>query len=391
MSDFVYENRTVVYFGRGKLFNLSREADQYGRNILIISGGGSVKKNGVYQEIVSYLDDDKHNLFELCHVSVNPDCKIINEGAKYCRENSIDLIIALGGGAVIDCAKAVSITALADTDDVWDIIEGRIRILDRIPVIAIPTIASSGSEMNGGAVINNNEKKQKRSIGSPCMQPICSFCVPEFTFTVSSYQTACSSADIISHIFDSGYFNRNGQMELLSNVQETVIRRVIQNTNIAIMNPENKSARENLMWSAAWGLNGFMYENLRQDPVCHRIEHEISGRFPEISHSEGIAIVMPRWLRYINSSATAEAISRFGINCLEVECTNDVLRDSNATIEQFEELIYNKWNINSKLSLYGIKSSDLLDIAENVCSTGIIESIVELNKEDIINILEMCL
>ena len=229
MADFVFYNRTKVYFGMKKFSGLFHETGHYGKRILLVMGQGSVKKNGIYQRVMQEISDG-FVVEEYSGIQTNPDVSLVNAGASVCRQKKIELIIALGGGSVIDCAKAIGVLAASNTEDIRDILSRKVAIENSIPVIAIPTTAATGSEMNGGAVISDYQKKTKIGFGDEIMQPVCAFYVPEFTFTMTARQTAASSADLICHIFDSGYFSRNGEMELLKSVQEGVLKTVIKTT-----------------------------------------------------------------------------------------------------------------------------------------------------------------
>lgn len=390
MSSFIFSNNTTVYFGSDRMNNLPYVIKNIGKNVLIVFGGQSIKKNGILDCVLATMIGFDFQFFYFNGIEPNPKHSKINEGIKVCRQNNIDVILAIGGGSVIDSAKAISATVYANTDDVWDLVTQKIPVEKTIPVVAIPTTAATGSEMNGGAVISNKELQLKVGFGNQNLQPIAAFYNPEFTFSLSEFQTACGCADIISHIFDSAYFNKSSQMQMLKDIQTQVIRTVIRQSIVAMAEPKNKKARENLMWASSWALNGFMYENLKQSAVIHIIEHQLSAMY-DITHGLGIAIIMPRWLRYIISEETAAQIAAFGEQCFDMKISGDKTADANAAVELLEKYLYDDLGLQRNLREFGVKEEDLKNIAAKTLNGSCIDSIKPLKENDIYNILKLCL
>lgn len=390
MSSFIFSNNTTVYFGSDRMNNLPYVIKNIGKNVLIVFGGQSIKKNGILDCVLATMIGFDFQFFYFNGIEPNPKHSKINEGIKVCRQNNIDVILAIGGGSVIDSAKAISATVYANTDDVWDLVTKKIPVEKTIPVVAIPTTAATGSEMNGGAVISNKELQLKVGFGNQNLQPIAAFYNPEFTFSLSEFQTACGCADIISHIFDSAYFNKSSQMQMLKDIQTQVIRTVIKQSVVAMAEPKNKKARENLMWASSWALNGFMYENLKQSAVIHIIEHQLSAMY-DITHGLGIAIIMPRWLRYIISEETAAQIAAFGEQCFDMKISGDKMADANAAVELLEKYLYDDLGLQRNLREFGVKEEDLKNIAAKTLNGSCIDSIKPLKENDIYNILKLCL
>lgn len=390
MSSFIFSNNTTVYFGSDRMNNLPYVIKNIGKNVLIVFGGQSIKKNGILDCVLATMIGFDFQFFYFNGIEPNPKHSKINEGIKVCRQNNIDVILAIGGGSVIDSAKAISATVYANTDDVWDLVTKKIPVEKTIPVVAIPTTAATGSEMNGGAVISNKELQLKVGFGNQNLQPIAAFYNPEFTFSLSEFQTACGCADIISHIFDSAYFNKSSQMQMLKDIQTQVIRTVIKQSVVAMAEPKNKKARENLMWASSWALNGFMYENLKQSAVIHIIEHQLSAMY-DITHGLGIAIIMPRWLRYIISEETAAQIAAFGEQCFDMKISGDKTADANAAVELLEKYLYDDLGLQRNLREFGVKEEDLKNIAAKTLNGSCIDSIKPLKENDIYNILKLCL
>lgn len=388
MNDFIFTNPTKVYFGKDQIQHLPKELKTFGSKVLLVYGGGSIKKNGIYDTVKNLLSDME--VFELSGVEPNPRHTTVNKGAAMCREHDIDVILAVGGGSTIDCSKGIAATALADTDDVWDLVECKVPYTKALPIVTILTMAATGSEMDTGAVISNMELNIKSGIGGEMVRPKVSFENPEYTYTVPPYQTACGSVDIMSHIFDVAYFNAQEQMDMLTRVQEEVLKTVVKYAPIALKEPENYEARANLMWASSWALNGFLYDGLRQHTVCHAMEHELSAYY-DITHGHGLAIIIPRWLTYILDEKTAPAICRFGVNCFGIDVSLSPMEGAKAAIEALEHFYFDTLGLERHLSNIGIDDSKFEVMAKSACGGGVLTSIRNLNQQDIINIYKMCL
>lgn len=389
MSQFVFSNTTTAYFGKDKLCNLANEIQHYGRKVLVVTGGKSAEKSGALSATREYIQKAAIRIKSFPGILPNPTTVQINKGISLCRKEQCDLIIAIGGGSVIDASKAIAAGVHSDTDDIWEIVTHHVSVQNPLPVIAIPTTAATGSEMNAGAVITCTEKTVKSSFGHPSLQPVAAFYVPEFTCSLSPFQTACGCADVISHILDSGYITARYPMKMLHDVQAQVLKTVFTFAPIAVHNRENLEARENLMWASAWGLNGFMYENLRQDPVLHMIEHQLSAKYA-ITHGHGIAILLPRWLRYILSEQTAPAIAELGVQAMGISEGGVALQGAEATIKALECFLTDSLQLDLHLSHLCNYQTETIELAARICQGKTMESIVPLTEEDVCAILRMC-
>lgn len=390
MSSFVFQNKTVVYFGRDQLGDLPYVVRKYGKHILIVTGKASAEKNGTLRQILELMEGFQFDISMFCGIGSNPTDRQISEVIACCRDNRADVIIAVGGGSVIDSAKAVSAVAPSEYDSAWTFF-GSTRSIDSvIPVIAIPTTIGTGSEMNGGAVITNEELGIKRGMGAGELQPVAAFYDPDFTKELSLKQIGAGAADIIAHIMDSGYLSNYRQMGFLRSVQKEVIVSVIDNATELMKNRGNPEARENLMWASAWGLNGFLSENLKQDASIHRIEHQISADH-NVPHGEGIAVVMPRWLRYCIEEDTLDQIVTFGTDCFGVKKLKDRYRMAEETVEQLEDFLYEKLMLEKRLESFGIRESEIGTLAKRIVREGPIKGFKLLEEDDIYNILKVCI
>ncbi len=390
MNDFTFHNPTKVLFGRDQLKKLPEELKAFGTRVLLVYGGGSIKRSGLYDKLMGLMGEAGLTVFELPGVEPNPRHTTVNKGVQICRANDVDVILAVGGGSTIDCAKAVAATTFADTDNVWDIVERKVRFQKALPIVTVVTIAATGSEMDTGAVISNMDLYIKSGLGGPLVRPKVTFEDPELTFTVPAYQTACGSFDIMSHIFDVAYFSTQQQMDMLERIQEEVLKTVVKYAPVAIQEPDNYEARANLMWASSWALNDFLYCGVAQMTSCHAMEHELSAYY-DITHGLGLAILTPRWLAYILNETTAPKIAQFGRNVMGIPATEDVMADAKAAIDALADFCYNTLGLESHLANLGIGEENFEKMAEGACWGGELRGFVTLKKEDIINIYRMCL
>ena len=393
MKNFVFQNKTKIYFGKGQIVNLRKEITKFGKKALLVYGGGSIKKTGVYDEVVNELKEAGVEFLELSGVEPNPRHTTVNKGAKICKDNGIDVILAVGGGSVIDCAKCIAAAAKYEGDDSWDLVSSKATVTSTLPLISIPTIAATGSEMNGGCVISNMNLNMKMSYSAPDNNPDVSFLDPTYTYSVNKYQTASGSADIMAHIFDLAYFSTEDSMDMLLRIQEEVLKTVVKYGPIAINEPNNYEARANLMWASTWALNGFMYDGLKRKGLCHAIDHQLSAYY-DITHGHGLAIIIPRWLRYILNDETAPRIYRFGINVMGLKENPNIMDGAIDAIDSLEDLFYNKFGLPSRLSDLGIDDkcfSLMADKAVKSRGDTKLYGFTVIDYNDVINILRMCL
>ena len=296
MLNYVHSIPTKVYFGKGQIQRLPEALASFGKRVLLAYGGGSIKRVGLYDRIMALLNDGGFIVTELSGIEPNPRIESVAEGVRLCKENHIDVVLAVGGGSTIDCAKAIACGVLYEGDDLWQMIAtipGRKKAL---PLVDILTLSATGSEFDGVGVISNMKLNEK--LGTGLTYPAVSICDPIYTFTVSPYQTAAGSADIMSHIFE-GYFSREDDCELSDGIAETILKTVMKYTPIALQDPENYSARANLMSCSSVACSGIPeYGKEGTGWPCHAMEHELSA-FYDITHGVGLAILTPRWMRFI--------------------------------------------------------------------------------------------
>ncbi len=296
--DFIYQNPTTIYFGKNAIDNLSSELANYGNTVMLAYGKGSIKKIGLYDQVISILEKSGKNVVELSGIMANPTYEKVMEGAKLVRENNVDLILAMGGGSVIDCAKAISVSSYCE-GDAWTRYWVQFKPVDNkiVPVGSILTLAGTGSEMNGGSVITNEEAKIKNGRVFPAnVNPKFSILNPELTFSLPVYQMVSGIFDMMSHLMEA-YFS--GEDDVTSDyLIEGLLRSVIHSAKLAVKNPNDYEARSNLMWSSTLAMNPIMGLSKTQDWEVHMIEHQL-GAYTDCAHGMGLAAISLPYYRYI--------------------------------------------------------------------------------------------
>ena len=391
MKDFIFSNTTKVYFGKDQLQHLSEEISKFGKKVLLVYGGGSIKRIGLYDRVMEELNKAGMTVFELPGVEPNPHNTTVNKGAAICKKEGIDVVLAVGGGSTIDATKAIAATAKYEGDDCWDIITGKAFVPDNLPIVTVLTLSATGSEMDIGGVISNVELNDKQPMFGPTLRSNVSFLDPTNTFSVNAYQTASGSVDIMAHVFDVAYFSAQEEMDMLTRMQEEVLKTVVKYAPVAIDKPDDYEARANLMWASSWALNGFLFSGISQDAVCHMIEHEVSA-FYNITHGHGLAIIIPKWLTYILNESTAPKIKRLGVNVLGVDTSLSDMDGAKAAIAALEKLFYETLGLKSRFSDLGIDDKNFALMAKKACGAkGKLEGITALTPDDVEEIFRMCL
>lgn len=317
MQNFMYHIPTKVHFGRGEIGKLAEEIKAWGTRVLLVYGGGSIKRIGLYDRVVGILNENDIPFMELGGVDPNPRVTSVEEGVKLCREHKLDVLLPVGGGSVIDCAKLIAAGTLSGSDDMWGIVTGKAAIGKVLPVITVLTLAATGSEMDTSAIITNLETQEKTGPSNPGMRPKVSIMDPEYTFTVSRKQTAAGTADIMSHALEV-YFNNNKGAFLQSRFAEAVLKTCVAYGRRACEKPEDYEARANLMWAGSWAINGLLTKGSPVGWSVHAMEHELSAYY-DIVHGEGLAILIPHWLRHMLREDNVWKYVEYGVNVWGIE------------------------------------------------------------------------
>ena len=310
MNNFIYENKTKVYFGKGGVKEyLGCLLKQYGDTVMLAYGGGSIKKNGVYDEVMGILNAQNKRVVELSGIMPNPTYAKVQEGAQLAKENGVDLILAVGGGSVSDCCKIVSAQAKLD-EDIWDMQNVKHTYpSDFIPLGTIVTVFGTGSEMNNGAVITNEEKKIKGALFGA--QAEFAFLDPEYSMSVPFKQVISGAFDTLSHAMET-YFGKPNENNLSDDINEAVMRSVIRNIRTLLSDHENYEARSELAWASSMAENGILKIGKVTDFQAHQMEHQL-GAYTNCNHGAGLAVIHPVLYRHICKSGAAR-FARFAQN-----------------------------------------------------------------------------
>ncbi len=295
MIDFTFQNPAKIIFGRTALSHLGEEALKYGNKALLVYGGGSVKRIGLYDQVKNILAENRIAVWELGGIVPNPRLSRVREGIEICRREGIGLVLALGGGSVIDTGKGI-VNGVPDDGDVWDFYIGKRTPKTSLPLGTILTLPAAGSEMSYSSVITNEDGMLKRGYNSLTNVPTFSILNPEWSFTLPPYQTACGCVDIIAHMMER-YFTLVDHVELTDRLITAGIKTVLHNAPIVMAEPENYDARAEVMWSGTLAHNTFLHTGRVGDWGSHKIEHELSAEY-DIAHGAGLAIVFPAWMKY---------------------------------------------------------------------------------------------
>ena len=393
MNDFTFQNTTKVYFGKDQLQHLHEEVLKYGNKILLAYGGGSIKRTGLYDKVINELTSNHIEVFELDGVEPNPRHTTVNKGVAICKENNINVVLAIGGGSTIDCCKAIAATTLSNTDNIWDLVEGKTTWKDALAVIAMPTIASTGSEMDKSCVIANVDLGVKSGINGEAIRPKVAFLDPTNTFTVPAKQTACGGFDIMAHLFDMNYFVNADKYPLQFNVVETLLKTVRTQLPIAIKEPENYEARATMLWAASWALNSFCTSGFKTQAQLHALE-QFSSSY-DLTHGLGLAIIMPKWMKYLldRDDTVIDDFARFGVNVMSVEDSDDKKAVAYKAIDALQNFIKDELGLPVHLSELGLDGSQFEQMKVKACygKDSLPYAYRPLSQEDCFNIYQMCL
>ena len=387
MNNFVFHNATKIIFGKGTENQVGAETAKYCKKVLLHYGGGSIKKTGLYDKVTKSLRDAGVEYIELSGVQPNPRLSLVREGIELCRKNNIEFILAVGGGSVIDSAKAISIGIPYD-GDVWDFYTGKASVEKAIPVGVVLTIPAAGSESSGSSVITNEDGWYKRGAGSVLMRPKFAIMNPEITFTLPPYQTACGAADIMAHIMERCFTNVKN-VDLTDRLCEATLKTMIKNVPIALKEPENYAARAEIMWAGTIAHNDLLDTGRIGDWASHDIEHEISGIY-DIAHGAGLAIVFPAWMKYVYKH-DIDRFVQFATRVWNVEM--DFECPERTALEGIERLknFFRQIGLPVSLSDANIADDRLEEMADKRTDYGkeTVGKFVELNREDVLNILKL--
>ncbi|MCI6859285.1 MAG: iron-containing alcohol dehydrogenase [Eubacterium sp.] len=383
MYNFSLNIPTTIHFGKGMISHLN-ELKEYGTKVLLVYGGGSIKKNGIYDSAMNILGDAGLEVEELGGVEPNPRIETVRKGVEICKTKNIDMVLAIGGGSTIDCAKVIAAGAKYDKDP-WNLVLDSSEIKDALPIFDVLTLAATGTEMDPFAVITDLSKNEKWGTGSPYMVPTMSILDPEYTYSVSKKQTAAGTADMMSHTMENYFSMENADCQKF--MAEGLLRTMIKNGPIALNDPTNYDARANLMWAGTHAINGNVGEGCSPSWCVHPMEHELSA-FYDITHGEGLAILTPAWMEYILSENTLNYFVDFARNVWGLS-GDDEWALAHAGIDALKKFFFETMGLPSNLKEVGITDEKNFEIMAQKACEGSEGSFVPLSKEDIIEIFRM--
>ena len=383
MQSFDYMTPTRLIFGKESIEKLSEVMYPLGKRVLLTYGGGSIKKLGLYDRVKELLAD--FEIFELAGIQPNPkyDPSVL-EGVRICKEQHIDVILAVGGGSVLDCSKAISTGACYDGDP-WDLITYKVKAQKALPIVDILTLAATGSEYDCGGVISRTETNDKIGYMDPLLFPVCSILDPVYTFSVSKKQTAAGCADAMNHTIEQ-YFVADSTL-LNDGFCESMLKSLMANSRKCLENPEDYTARAEMMLCCTYGCNGILsLGNSMSGWPCHGIEHALSAYY-DITHGEGLAIITPRWMKHILNEKTIERFVKYGINVFGIDATLPKQEIAEKAIDETYKF-FESINIPMHLREVGIDDSRIDEMAHHIAmNEGLENAYAPLTEQDIKEIL----
>ncbi|THE10005.1 iron-containing alcohol dehydrogenase [Bacillus timonensis] len=387
MENFTYYNPTKLIFGKGQVQELKNEIPQYGKKVLLVYGGGSIKRNGLYDQVIALLAEIGAEVHELPGVEPNPRLSTVRKGIDICRQEGIEFILAVGGGSVIDCTKAIAAGAKYD-GDVWDFMSRKAVATDALPLGTVLTIAATGSEMNSGSVITNWETNEKYGWGSPAVFPKFSILDPVNTFSLPKDQTVYGMVDMMSHVLEH-YFHHVPNTLTQDQWCESILRTVIETAPKLINDLQNYDHRATIMLNGTLALNKMLNMGYNGDWATHNIEHAVSAVY-DIPHGGGLAIIFPNWMKHVLD----ENVGRFKQLAVRVfNVDTEGKTDREVALEGIEKLreFWSSIGAPSKLADYGIGEENLELMAEKTVVYGEFGRFKVLNKQDSLEILRASL
>lgn len=385
MNGFVYWNPVKWIFGKDTVTQLRENIAPFGENVLLIYGGGSIKKSGLYDLVTEELQGFK--ITELSGVEPNPRLTTVKRGAELCRENNVTFILAVGGGSVIDCAKAVAAAAKFEGDP-WEFITKKAAVEEALPLGTILTLAATGSEMNSGSVITNWETNEKLGWGSPQVFPKFSICDPHWTLTVPRDQTTYGVVDMMTHMLEQ-YFHNAEQTNVQDRLIEGTLKTLVETAPKLMDNLQDEQLRETVMFAGTIGLNGMLQMGYRGDWATHNIEHAVSAVY-DIPHGGGLAILFPNWMKH-NLHVKPERFKQLAVRVFDVDPKGKTAEETG--LEGIEALraFWSSIEAPARLADYNIDDSKVDDMVDKTLFNGPFGNFAKLDREDVKAILRASL
>ncbi|MEH6990453.1 MULTISPECIES: iron-containing alcohol dehydrogenase [Bacillales] len=382
MQNFTFYNPTKLIFGKDQLSQLQTEIPQYGKKVLVVYGGGSIKRNGLYDKVMAELSEIGAEVFELAGVEPNPRISTVRKGVEICKNEGVDFLLAVGGGSVIDCTKAIAAGAKYD-GDAWDLVIKKAFAAEALPFGTVLTLAATGSEMNAGSVITNWETNEKYGWGSPVTFPKFSILDPVNTFSVPRNQTVYGIVDMMSHVLEH-YFHLEENTDFQDRMCESLLITIMEAAPKLLEDLESYEHRATILYSGTMALNGILNMGYRGDWATHNIEHAVSAVY-DIPHGGGLAILFPNWMKH-NLNVKPERFKQLAVRVFNVNPAGKT--DEEAALEGIEKLreFWNSIGAPSRLADYDIDDSRIELMADKATVNGEFGNFAKLNHADVVSI-----
>ncbi len=379
MENFIFNSPTKIVFGRGTEAEAGRETAALSHRVLLHYGTGSVRRSGLLDRVAASLRSSGVEFVELGGVQPNPRLSLVREGIRLCREKKIGMVLAVGGGSVIDSAKAIAI-GVPWEGDVWDFYLKKAQPREALPVGVVLTIPAAGSEASNGSVITREEGQYKKDAGGECMRPRFAIMNPELTFTLPPFQTACGAADIMAHVMER-YFTRATGVDFTDRMCEAVLRTIVDNVPVALARPEDYDARAQVMWASTIAHNDLLGTGRIGDWATHCIEHEVSGIY-DVAHGAGLAVLFPAWMTHVYRGDVAR-FARFAVRVWGVEPRFDQLdRAAGEGIERTRQF-FRSLGLPVTLRELGVGPERFAEMAAKATEAGPVGNFARLGKAEV--------
>lgn len=382
MQNFTFWNPTKLIFGKGQLEQVKSEIPRYGKKVLVVYGGGSIKRSGLYDKVINLLNEIDAQVFELPGVEPNPRITTARKGVEICKNEGIDVLLAVGGGSVIDCTKLIAAGAKYD-GDAWDLVTRKASVNEALPFGTVLTLAATGSEMNSGSVITNWETNEKYGWGSPFTFPKFSILDPVHTFSVPRDQTIYGIVDMMSHVLEH-YFHLEENTLFQDRMCEALLITVMETAPKLLQNLESYEHRATILYSGTMALNGILNMGYRGDWATHNLEHAVSAVY-DIPHGGGLAILFPHWMKH-NLKVKPERFKQLAVRVFGVDPEGKTAEEAGlAGIQKLHEY-WNSIGAPARLADYNIDDSKLEIMADRAMVYGEFGNFTKLNREDVLTI-----
>lgn len=379
MDNFTFRNPTKIIFGRGAEKQVGAECAAYGGPVLLHYGGGSIKASGLYDVVTAALEQAGVKFYELPGVKPNPRLSLVREGIATCRNKGVKLILAVGGGSVIDSAKAIA-AGVPYNGDVWDFFTFKGKPQVALPVGTVLTIPAAGSESSNGCVISNENGDFKRASDSNHIYPRFSALNPEAAFTLPNFQVACGSADILAHLMER-YFTNTKHVELIDRLIESTMKTVINNVHTVLRNRSDYNSWAEIMWSGTLAHNNLLNTGRQGDWASHDIEHELSAVY-DVAHGAGLAVIFPAWMKYVYKH-DVDRFAQFAVRVFGVD--HSFFTPERTALEGIARLtsLFTSMGLPITLEGLGITENRYEEMATKCTAYGPVGNFVPLDKDGV--------